>query len=172
MLDFEQELQAQEDDEDDDEAELGTQDQHFDYFHIISATLDDDGSILVSARHTHAVYQLDRDTGAAQWILGGKSSDFEMSDEAVFKWQHSAARDTDGTLTLLDNHTKEDDGESSRGLRLKVDEDAMTASVVTEYAPPKERPAGSMANTQPLDNGNMMVGWGAQPYYSEFTNEG
>lgn len=172
MLDFDEEHQAQEDDEDDDDAELGTQEQPFDYFHINSATLDDDGSILVSARHTHAVYQLDRDTGAVQWILGGKSSDFEMSDEAVFKWQHSAARATDGTLTLLDNHTKEDDGESSRGLRLKVDDEAMTASVVTEYAPPEERPAGSMANTQPLDNGNMMVGWGAQPYYSEFSDEG
>ncbi|HIY86803.1 MAG TPA: arylsulfotransferase family protein, partial [Candidatus Yaniella excrementavium] len=172
MLDFEQELQAQEDDEDDDEAELGTQDQPFDYFHINSATLDDDGSILVSARHTHAVYQLDRDTGAVQWILGGKSSDFEMAEDAVFEWQHSAARDADGTITLLDNHTKEDDGDSSRGLRLEVDEDAMTASVATEYAPPQERPAGSMANTQPLENGNMIVGWGAQPYYSEFTKEG
>ena len=172
MLDFEQEHQAQEDDEDDDEAELGTQDQPFDYFHINSATLDDDGSILVSARHTHAVYQLDRDTGAVQWILGGKSSDFEMAEDAVFEWQHSAARDADGTITLLDNHTKEDDGDSSRGLRLEVDEDAMTASVATEYAPPQERPAGSMANTQPLENGNMIVGWGAQPYYSEFTKEG
>src|SRR5699024_8097292 len=55
---------------------------------------------------------------------------------------------------------------------LEVDEDAMTASVSTEYVPPQERPAGSMANTQPLENGNMIVGWGAQPYYSEFTQDG
>src|SRR5699024_5336150 len=61
MLDFEEEHQAQEDDEDDDDAELGTQEQPFDYFHINSATLDGDGSILLSARHTHAVYQLDCD---------------------------------------------------------------------------------------------------------------
>ncbi|WP_343956856.1 arylsulfotransferase family protein [Yaniella flava] len=173
MLDFEEEHQEQLDDEDDDEAELGTRDNPFDYFHINSATVDDEDAILLSARHTHAVYQIDRESGDLNWTLGGKSSDFDMDDDAVFKWQHSAARDADGTLTLLDNHANNsDEDKSSRGLRLDVDEDAMTASVVTEYTPPQDRPAGSMANTQPLDNGNMMIGWGQQSYFSEYTNEG
>lgn len=173
MLDFSEEHESQADEDDDDAPELGTQDNPFDYFHINSATLDDDDSILISARHTHAVYQIDRDSGDVNWTLGGKSSDFDMDDDAVFTWQHSAARDADGTLTLLDNHANNsDDDESSRGLRLDVDEEAMTAEVVTEYNPPAERPAGSMANTQPLENGNMMIGWGQQPYFSEFTNDG
>lgn len=173
MLDFEQQHQDQLDDEDDDAEELGTQENPFDYFHINSATLDGEDALLVSARHTHAVYQLDRTSGEVQWTLGGTSSDFDLDDDAVFKWQHSAARDTDGTITLLDNHANgTDEDESSRGLRLDVDEEAMTASAVTEYAPPEDRPAGSMANTQPLENGNMLIGWGEQSYFSEYTNDG
>ena len=151
----------------------GTRDEPFDYFHVNSATLDDDGHILISARHTHAVYKLDRDTGEVIWTLGGSGSDFDMPDEAVFAWQHSAARDTDGTLVLFDNHVREADAdESSRGLRLALDEDAMTAEVVTEYTPPEHRPSGWMANTQLLDNGDVFIGWGSQPFYSEYTRDG
>lgn len=170
LLDFGQEAAA---DAESDEPELGTFDNAWDYFHINSATLDDDGGILTSARHTNAVYKIDRDSGDVEWILGGTSSDFELDDDAVFAWQHTAARDTDGTITLFDNHARNaDDDKSSRGLRLELDEEAMTASVVTEYLPPAERPAGSMANTQLLANGNMFIGWGQQPYFSEFTREG
>jgi outer membrane protein assembly factor BamB len=155
------------------EGDEGSRAEPFDYFHINSATLDDDGNILISARHTHAVYKLDRETGEIIWTLGGSDSDFDMPDDAVFKWQHSAARDTDGTLVLFDNHVREADAdESSRGLRLALDEDAMTAEVVTEYTPPQERPAGWMANTQVLDNGDMFIGWGSQPFYSEYTRDG
>ena len=170
QLDFGEEASA---DAEEDEPELGTEDNPFDYFHINSATLDDDGAILASARHTHAVYKINRQTGQVEWTLGGVASDFELPEEAVFAWQHTAARDSDGTLTLFDNHARNAaDDKSSRGLRLRLDEIAMTASVVTEYLPPDERPAGSMANTQPLDNGNMFIGWGQQPYFSEYTRDG
>ena len=174
VYNFEDEHAAQQDaiDEGDEDAELGSREEPFDYFHINSATLDDDGNIIISARHTHAVYKLDRDTGDVIWTLGGTASDFQLDDDAVFAWQHSAARDTDGTLVLFDNHTREPDGDSSRGLRLDLDEDAMTAAVVTEYLPPETRPSGWMANTQPLDNDNVFIGWGSQPYFSEYTNAG
>lgn len=170
VLDFDEKAAA---DQDDDKPALGTHENPFDYFHINSATLDDDGSILASARHTNAVYRIDRDTGELDWILGGVSSDFDLPDEAIFAWQHTAARDTDGTLTIFDNHARNaDDDQSSRGLRLDLDEQAMTATMVTEYLPPDDRPAGSMANTQPLKNGNMFIGWGQQPYFSEYTRDG
>ncbi len=170
LLDFDIEAGA---DAEEDEPELGTYDNPFDYIHLNSATPDDDGGILISARHTNAIYKINRDTGNVEWTLGGVASDFALPDEAVFAWQHTAARDTDGTITLFDNHARNaDDDQSSRGLRLELDEAAGTASVVTEYLPPDERPAGSMANTQVLDNGNMFIGWGQQPYFSEYTPEG
>lgn len=170
LLDFDDEAGA---DAEEGQPELGTFENPWDYFHINSATLDEDGAILMSARHTNAVYQIDRTTGDIQWTLGGVASDFALDDDAVFAWQHTAARDTDGTLTLFDNHARNAEGDkSSRGLRLNLDKNAMTASVVTEYLPPDERPAGSMANTQPLENGNMFIGWGQQPYFTEFTRDG
>lgn len=151
---------------------VGTEELPFDYFHINSITEDDDGSLLISARNTHAVYRLDRQSGDIDWTLGGSASDFEMGEGTVFSWQHDAQRAPDGTLTLLDNHNDSGEGESSRGLRLALDEEAMTASVDTEYAPPEERPAGSMANAQQLDDGEMLLGWGQQPFYSKYTRDG
>ncbi len=174
MMDFERK-RDQEAESDPEAPELGTaEEKPFDYFHINSITEDDDGSLLVSARNTNAVYKLDRDSGEVEWTLGGNATDFEMGEGTVFSWQHDAHRAPDGTLTLLDNHAGGDDGneESSRALRLALDERAMTAEVATEYLPPAERIAGSMANAQELEDGGMHVGWGARPLYSRFTADG
>src|SRR5699024_1136284 len=103
------------------------------------------------------------------WILGGEASDFELGDGVYFAWQHDAARQADGTLTLFDNQADPLIGEQSRGLRLKLDTETMTAEVDTEYLPPRHRVAGSMGSFQELDDGRVLVGWGAQPYYSEYT---
>lgn len=152
--------------------QTGTEQLPFDYFHLNSVTEDADGSLLISARNTHAVYRLDRGTGEVDWTLGGSATDFEMGEGAVFAWQHDAQRAPDGTLTLFDNHNDTGEGESSRGLRLSLDEQAMTASVDTEYLPPQQRPSGSMANAQQLDDGGMLLGWGQQPFYSKHTRDG
>ncbi|WP_180967342.1 arylsulfotransferase family protein [Zhihengliuella halotolerans] len=178
MVDFQEkkaelEEEAEEAEKDEEFNELGTEEKPFDYFHINSVTEDGDGALLVSARHTNAVYKLDRDTGRVVWTLGGSASDFELGEGAEFTWQHDAQRSADGTLTLLDNHAHgADDDESSRGLRLALDESAMTAEVVTEYLPPEERIAGSQANAQELPGGNMLIGWGQKPFYSEYTRDG
>lgn len=164
--------QVQLQDEQTEDEQTGTEELPFDYFHLNSVTEDDDGSLLISARNTHAVYRLDRGTGDVDWTLGGSASDFEMGEGAVFEWQHDAQRAPDGTLTLFDNHNDVGEGETSRGLRLALDEDAMTASVDTEYAAPEQRPSGSMANAQQLDDGGMLLGWGQQPFYSKHTRDG
>lgn len=175
LLDFDREQRELDEEaaEGTEPAALGTEAEPFDYFHINSITEDHDGALLVSARHTHAVYRIDRPTGAVDWVLGGRSSDFRMGEGAGFTWQHDAHRAPDGTLTLLDNHAGgQPDDASSRGLRLALDEEAMTAEVVTEYLPPAERVASSMANAQQLPDGGMVIGWGARPFYSEFTADG
>ncbi len=149
----------------------GTKDNPFDYLHLNSVTVDDDGSLLLSARSTHAVYNLDRDTGDIQWVLGGKDSDFELDPDAVFGAQHDAHRQSDGTITMFDNRASEENGDS-RGLRLDLDMDAMTASVVTEYSPPEKRWAVSQGNLQELDGGDVVVGWGSEPYFSRYDSDG
>ena len=75
-----------------------------DYFHLNSVGVDTDGHLLVSARHTCAIYKLHRQTGAILWRLGGKRSDFMIVPGAEFSFQHDVRRHADGTLTIFDNN--------------------------------------------------------------------
>ena len=144
----------------------------YDYAHLNSVTEEPDGSLLISARNTCAIYRVDRETGAVDWVLGGKSSDFTMLGRSRFAWQHDAQRQADGTITMFDNEAGPPVRDESRGLRLALDMRNHTARVVTEYLPPDGRLANSQGNLEVLPNGNVFVGWGEEPYYSEYTADG
>ena len=144
----------------------------FDYFHINSIDVDGDGDLLVSARNTWAIYKLDRKSGDVRWRLGGKRSDFAMADGTAFAWQHDARRQADGSITLFDDGASPQVEPQSRGLTLRVDETAETVSLERTYVHPRPILAGSQGNLQVLSNGNVLIGWGAQPYLSEFSSDG
>jgi outer membrane protein assembly factor BamB len=150
----------------------GSETMPLDYFHMNSVTEDGDGHLLISARNTHAIYRVDRETGDVDWTLGGSSSDFRMLGDARFAWQHDAERRADGTITLFDNEAGPKVGDESRGLRLAVDRRRHTARVVTEYLPPDGRLTNSQGNLQVRANGHVFIGWGGLPYYSEYTADG
>jgi arylsulfotransferase ASST len=117
------------------------------------------------------VYRVDRRTGEVAWRLGGKKSDFEMGEGTVFAFQHDARRQPDGTITLFDNRGAAMD-DQSRGIRLKLDEEAMTATLVQEFTHPEEPFATYQGNVQVLPNGNVFVGWGSAPYLTEHDADG
>ncbi|MGH2904422.1 MAG: arylsulfotransferase family protein [Solirubrobacteraceae bacterium] len=142
----------------------------WDFFHINSVDLDTDGNLLVSSRSTQTIYKLDR-SGKILWRLGGKRSDFEIGPGANFAWQHDARRQPDGTLTVFDNGATPAVEKLSRGLILDVDERAMTATLLHQYTHPKIL-AASQGSMQPLQNGNVFVGWGEIPRVSEFHRSG
>ncbi len=143
----------------------------YDYFHINSIDLDHDGNLLVSSRTTSTVYKIDRKSGDIIWRLGGKKSDFEMGPSARFAYQHDARRQPDGTLTIFDNGIL-NVNDQSYGLVLDLDEDKMTAIPVREYPHPEGRLAGTQGNVQVLPNGNVFIGWGSNPLFSEFSRDG
>ena len=143
--------------------------QVYDYVHLNSIEVDRDGGLLVSARNTSTIYKIDRTTGEIVWRLGGKRSDFTMGDGAAFSWQHDARRQADGTLTLFDDSATPG---HSRALILEVDETTRTARLVREFAHPKGLLAASQGNVQVLPNGDLFVGWGSQPFFSEFAPDG
>lgn len=152
---------------------------NFEYFHLNSIDVDHDGNLLISAKKTFTIYKLDRKTGDIIWRLGGKKSDFKMGPGTRTARQHDARRQHDGTITVFDNVgtpmdysdgvTKE---EQSRGLILKVDEDAMTASLGREYTHPRRLGAPHEGNLQVLPNGDVFIGWGSAPVFSEFNRDG
>jgi hypothetical protein len=139
----------------------------YDYFHVNSVDVHPDGNLVVSARNTSAVYKLDRKTGAVLWKLGGRSSDFELGPAAFFMYQHDAQLHTDGTLTLYDDGPSSS-SQQSRAIRLGLDLGAMRADLLQAYTHPTALASAAMGNAQILANDGVFVGWGTQPYVTEF----
>ncbi len=146
----------------------------FDYIHLNSVSIDDDGDLLVNARHTWAAYKIDRRTGTVRWRLGGKRSDFKLEGGAGFAYQHDVQRREDGAITLFDNAAsrEEEPGKVSRALALELDEGAGIARPADVITHPGKLLAETQGNMQVLPNGNVFVGWGSRPAFSEFSADG
>jgi hypothetical protein len=144
----------------------------YDYFHINSIEVGPDRNLLISARNTWALYKLQRQTGAVLWRLGGKQGDFKLGSGVKFSWQHDARWRPDGSLTLFDDAASPTEEPQSRGLQLLVDESLKTAALKQQFTHPGGLLATSQGNMQRLDDGHLLVGWGALPYFSEFTATG
>ena len=151
-----------------------TPDGNVDYLHLNSIGVDSDGHLLVSARHTSAVYKVHRRTGQVIWRLGGKRSDFTLGPGASFGYQHDARRHSDGTLTIFDNAASlpTQQGVASRPLRLRLDTSAKIASLTRDYPSADPRTAWAMGNAQQVDDGGLFVGWGTFPGFSEIGPDG
>ena len=155
----------------------------WDAYHVNAIDLTGDGTFLVSMRNTWAAY-LVNDTGKIEWTLGGKRSSFEFGPGAAFQWQHDVKLEvggrSDSTVTLFDDHCCQLTGGGtsvpatgpSRGLVLKLDQAARTATLVAQYPGGGKFETEYMGDTQPLQNGNTFVGWGSEPYLSEYSSSG
>jgi hypothetical protein len=147
----------------------------FDYFHINSVQQQRDGDLVISARNTWAAYDVDHETGAIVWTLGGKSSSYKLDSRAVFAFQHDVRVHTtgDATVTLFDDgagppkvHTQ------SRGITVRLDDQAKTATLVSQDFHSPALAASFEGNVQPLPDGDEFLGWGQQPYFTEFSAQG
>jgi hypothetical protein len=144
----------------------------WDYFHINSVQPTGTGSIVISARGTWAGYDISERNGGIIWTLGGKRSTFKMGPGAQFAWQHDIQLRPDNTVTVFDDEAAPPEASQSRGLILKLDLKGHTASVAHQYTHPTPLLSGSQGNMQTLANGDELVGWGAQPFLSEFNAAG
>jgi outer membrane protein assembly factor BamB len=64
---------------------------YFDAYHMNSIEPLAHNRLLVSARDTSAIYEIDRTTGRIIWTLGGKASSFRMQAGSRFFFQHDAS---------------------------------------------------------------------------------
>jgi hypothetical protein len=147
----------------------------YDYLHANSIAVLPDGNLLVSARNTWTVYKLDRDTGDVIWRLGGKHSHFRLGHGVRFTWQHDARLVGTNRITLFDDGF---DGRArsetqSRAIAIDLDFNRRTAKLAHEYLHPKASlSSSSMGSVQTLPSGDVVVGWGSEPYISQFTADG
>jgi hypothetical protein len=142
---------------------------NFDYMHLNSIDVTPDGNLLISGRHTWAVYKLDRASGAVMWRLGGKRTQFAMGPDAQFAWQRDVRLPDARTLTVFDNG---DDGRTkshqTRALQLNVDDRDRRVALSRGYVRSRPVDATAMGSARRLGDGHMAVGWGSAPYVTEF----
>jgi hypothetical protein len=139
----------------------------YDYFHINSIDVDYDGNLIVSARNTSAVYKIEKATGNVMWTLGGRSSTIEMGPRVGFMYQHDARVHPDGTITIFDDGPGPS-SQAARAIRLGVDQIGKSAVLLQEYVHTDPLMVSAMGNAQQLGGDSMLVGWGTQPYMTEF----
>ncbi|KAI1753828.1 Arylsulfotransferase-domain-containing protein [Xylaria castorea] len=153
----------------------------YDYVHMNSVEKTLDGNFLISARHTHSIKLIDRASGDITWTLGGKNNDFvdisagKATDSA---WQHHA-RFSDAAetqLTMFDNHNVSSTigctVNCTRGRHVELDYENLTARLISEFYHPESLVSGFEGSFQPLPSGNVFLGWGANPTFTEHTASG
>jgi hypothetical protein len=85
-----------------------------------------------------------------------------------------------GIVTVFDDHCCQLTGGGtyvpataySRAIILKLDQATHRASLAHQYGTDFGLNVDYMGSTQPLANGNVFVGWGSSPYFSEYTGSG
>ncbi len=162
------------------QASLPTNGFPWDAYHVNSIDLTGHGTFLVSMRNTWAAYLVNIATGGIEWTLGGKSSSFSFGAGAAFQWQHDVRLQPGSMVSLFDDHCCQLTGGGtyvsptapSRALLLSLDRQTRTAKLAAQYSLGKGFDAEYMGDTQPLPNGNVFVGWGSEPYFSEYSRSG
>jgi hypothetical protein len=149
----------------------GTQRSPWDWFHI-NVAAEQGGRLLVDSRNTWTAYFIDPRSGEVIWRLGGKKSSFQMGPGASPAWQHDLRIDPSGTVSFFDNGATPTVHKQSRVIVLRLDTKSMKASLVSSFVHPKPLVSPSQGNFQPLPDGSWFVGWGQEPYLSEYGANG
>jgi Arylsulfotransferase (ASST) len=149
----------------------GTPVSPWDYFHI-NAVSEHGDEQLVDSRNTWAAYDVDARTGQIVWRLGGKHSSFAIGPGAAPAWQHDAREEPDGTISFFDNGGTPRVHPQSRVTVLALNRQTMTATLVSSFTHSTPLLAASQGDFQPLAGGNWFVGWGQEPFFSEFSSTG
>ncbi len=144
----------------------------FDYFHINSIDQLAGGTTLISARNTWALYELNTTTGQVVLRVGGKRSNVKLSSGAATAFQHDATVQPNGTISLFDNGAVPKVHPQSRAIFLSINPHARTDTLLARYEHPQGLSSGSQGSVQAMAGGGVFVGWGSQPYFSEFNAGG
>jgi hypothetical protein len=146
----------------------------FDAYHLNSIQQLPDGRLLVSARDTSSVYEIDQQTGKILWTLGGKSSSFKLGPGARFHFQHDAQMLGSDEVSLFDDEAGPPFyASSSRGIELTLNTRKHTAKLAQQDSLHlKTALADSEGSFQSLPDGSSFVGFGSTPYFADFSTTG
>jgi hypothetical protein len=145
----------------------------WDPYHLNSIQQTDDGNLLLSFRNAWAGYEINKATGRTMWRLGGKKSTFALGKGVRFAWQHDIELRGNSVVSLFDDEAgPPSESSQSRGELIKLDTTHKTATLVGAITHAPATLALSQGNADLQPNGNLLVGWGASPYVSEYASSG
>jgi hypothetical protein len=162
----------------------------WDWFHLNAVKVVTNGDFLIDARDTWTAYEVSPRTGKIEWRLGGKDSSFKLKAAKgqvldvvgkIFAWQHDPEGHGNGIYTFFDNDAAGTantgtnilvDLPYSRAITVKLNYRTHVATLIKSDNQPEGLSAPSQGNAQLLRGGGLFVGWGSQPYFSEFSPSG
>ncbi|MGA2470866.1 MAG: arylsulfotransferase family protein [Solirubrobacteraceae bacterium] len=145
----------------------------WDYVHINSIDPGNSDDLLLSSRNTWALYDVSLHSGAIIWRLGGDYSSFKRGPGTKFYWQHDAAWQPNGEISVFDNGSSPPEEKQSRGLLLAPDLATRTVSLVEQFTnPTKTLLASSQGDLVNLGDGNWLMGYGGLPNFTEYNSAG
>lgn len=147
----------------------------FDPVHINSIEPRGSDEVVVSMRHTDAIYGIERSTGDIRWKLGGTETADSLriiGDPAVklFGGQHDARVGENGDLSIYDNG--KDRPRRPRVVSYRLDLDQGTATYLGQLNDPQITTSHCCGSARPLDGGGWLVSWGANPLVTAFDASG
>ncbi|KAJ1338699.1 Arylsulfotransferase (ASST) [Microdochium nivale] len=158
----------------------------WDWFHMNAISKTPKGDYLISVRHLKTIALISGKDGHVVWQLGGVNNSFkDLSDGRATSigFQHNArfVDDTMAEMTLFDNQAMHANNATatpgckehcSRGLRVRLDYNKMTAEVVSELWHPHSVQAWAEGGYHLTPSGHVMMAWGVVPSVTEYSPEG
>lgn len=146
----------------------------FDPVHVNSIDPREPDEVVVSMRHTDAIYGIERSTGDIRWKLGGTETADSLrivGDPAVklFGGQHDARISKDGSLSVYDNG--KDRPRRPRVVSYRLDLDQGTARYLGQLNDPQIKTSHCCGSARPLEGGGWLVSWGDNPLVSGFDRD-
>jgi VCBS repeat-containing protein len=133
-------------------------------------------ALMISLRHTDAVYKIDKATGDVIWKLGGtwrpESLKIVGDPEGAYPLggQHDVRLLPDGTITIHDNNTNQPG--PPRAVRYAIDEAAKTATFIEARTDPEVSASGCCGSARRSPDGSWLFSWGGNSLVTEFDAAG
>jgi hypothetical protein len=146
---------------------------NWDYVHVNSIAPGTSGDVLLSARNTWAIYDVNMHTGRFIWRFGGKFASLSLGPGVHFYWQHDAGWLPGGLVSVFDNGSSPPKEKESRGLVLDPNPKSGTVTLVKLLTNPNSTLlASSQGDLLSLPGGNWLMGYGGLPNFTEYDNSG
>ena len=149
----------------------------YDPVHLNSVDAWGADRLIISTRHTDAVYGIDKETGDIVFKLGGTPTPESLAvvgdpagpatpGEGTFGGQHDARIDAEGNLTVFDNGT--DRARDPRVVTYQLDIEEGTATYAGELTDPRIDESHCCGSARQTPAGEWLVSWGDESLITEF----